>query len=63
MFRYVHPSFQIKHLLQVGMLEQLRDYPKNYLKLIFSGYGNAVPVGSPRWIMKSGITRWNLRPS
>ena len=45
MFRYVHPSFQIKHLLQVEMLEQLRDYPKNYLKLIFSGYGNGIVRG------------------
>lgn len=45
MFRYVYPSFQLKHLLRVEMLEQLRDYPKNYLELMFSGYGNGIVRG------------------
>ena len=45
MFRYVHPCFQLKHLLQVEMLEQLRDYPKNYLELMFNGYGNGILSG------------------
>lgn len=45
MFRYAHPCFQMKHLLQVEMLEQLRDYPKNYLELMYSGYGNGVLEG------------------
>lgn len=45
MFRYVHPCFQIKHVLQVEMLEQLRDYPKNFLELMFSGYENGIVTG------------------
>ena len=45
MFKYVYPQFEKKRLLRGVMLEQLRDYPKNYIKMSFRGYGNGVVTG------------------
>lgn len=45
MFRYEEPQFEKKHLLRIGMLEQLRDYPKNYLKILYRGYGEGIICG------------------
>lgn len=45
MFKYVYPQFEKKRLLRGEMLEQLRDYPKNYLKMSFRGYGNGIVAG------------------
>lgn len=45
MFKYVYPQFEKKHLLRGEMLEQLRDYPKNYINMSFRGYGNGVITG------------------
>lgn len=45
MFKYAYPQFEKKRLLRGEMLEQLRDYPKNYIKMSFKGYGNGVVTG------------------
>ncbi len=45
MFRYVMPEFQAKRLLRAEMLEQLRDYPKNFLELYFQGYSGGIVCG------------------
>lgn len=45
MFQYIYPRFQSGRILRTGMLEQLRDYPKDYLELMYSGYGNGIITG------------------
>lgn len=45
MFKYVYPQFEKKRLLRGEMLEQLRDYPKNYIKMSFQNYGNGILSG------------------
>lgn len=45
MFRYEEPIFQKKRLLRIEMLEQLRDYPRNYLKLQYQGYSDGIVCG------------------
>ena len=45
MFRYVYPHFEKKRLLRGEMLEQLRDYPKDFIRLSFDGYGDGVVAG------------------
>lgn len=45
MFKYAYPQFEKKRLLKGGMLEQLRDYPRNYLKMSFRGYGDGILAG------------------
>ena len=45
MFRYEYPLFEKKKVLRIEMLEQLRDYPKNYLTLFYSGYGEGILCG------------------
>lgn len=45
MFKYVYPQFEKKRLLRGEMLDQLRDYPKNYIEMSFRGYGNGVVTG------------------
>lgn len=45
MFHYEEPIFQKKRLLRTEMLEQLRDYPRDYLKLRFQGYSDGIICG------------------
>ncbi len=45
MFHYEEPIFQKKKLLRIEMLEQLRDYPRNYMKLCFRGYSDGIICG------------------
>ncbi len=45
MFHYEEPVFRKKRLLRVEMLEQLRDYPKNFLKQYFQEYSNGIVCG------------------
>lgn len=45
MFRYEEPIFQKKRVLRIEMLEQLRDYPRNYLKLRYQGYSDGIICG------------------
>lgn len=45
MFRYVYPQFEKKRLLRGEMLEQLRDYPKDFICLSFDGYGDGIVSG------------------
>lgn len=45
MFQYQYPQFQFKALLREEMLDQLRDYPKTYLQLSFTGYGDGIVSG------------------
>ena len=45
MFHYEEPIFQKKRLLRIEMLEQLRDFPRDYLKLQFRGYSDGVLCG------------------
>lgn len=45
MFKYVYPQFEKKRLLRGEMLDQLRDYPKNYIEMSFHGYGDGIVTG------------------
>lgn len=45
MFRYEEPVFQKKRVLRIEMLEQLRDYPRNYLALQYQGYSDGIVCG------------------
>ena len=45
MFQYVYPQFEKKRLLRVEMLDQLRDYPKDYLQLSYQGYSDGIVSG------------------
>ena len=46
MFQYICPQFEKKRLLRVEMLEQLRDYPANLLKISFQDFQNGFLKGS-----------------
>ncbi len=65
MFHYEYPEFKNKQLLKASMLEQLRDYPKHMIELLFQGYGNGIMSGCElSWndkglIVNSGIIYWN----
>lgn len=45
MFNYLNPRFQKDHILRTEMLDLLRDYPKDFLELCFSEYGNGIVAG------------------
>lgn len=45
MFKYIYPQFEKKRLLRIEMLDQLRDYPKDYLSLIYQDYGDGIVSG------------------
>jgi len=45
MFQYKYPVFEKKTLLRVEMLEQLRDYPKGYLRLVYQNFSNGIVNG------------------
>lgn len=45
MFRYEEPQFEKKRLLRIEMLEQLRDYPRDYLKILYQGYSEGIVCG------------------
>ena len=65
MFYYGYPKFEKKHLLKTEMLEQLRDYPRCYTRLLFQGYGNGIVNGCElswdenRLTVNSGMIYWN----
>ena len=65
MFYYEYPKFEKKHLLKTEMLEQLRDYPRCYTRLLFQGYGNGIVNGCElswdenRLTVNSGMIYWN----
>lgn len=45
MFLFDEPIFQKKQLLRVEMLEQLRDYPRDFFNLHFQGYSDGIVCG------------------
>lgn len=45
MFQYIYPQFEQKRLLRIEMLEQLRDYPKYYLGLLYQNFGDGIVSG------------------
>ncbi|NBI71799.1 hypothetical protein D3Z50_12130 [Clostridiaceae bacterium] len=45
MFRYKEPQFEKKRLLRIEMLEQLRDYPRDYLKIRYQDYSDGILCG------------------
>lgn len=50
MFRYREPQFEKKRLLRIEMLEQLRDYPRDYLRIRYQGYSDGILCGCGiRW--------------
>lgn len=51
MFYYEKPQFNKKSLLRAEMLEQIRDYPRDYLEIMYLGYSDGILSGC-------GIT-WN----
>lgn len=64
MFCYKIPQFEKKHLLRVEMLEQLRDFPRDYLEILYSGYSDGIVCGcTPGWAqgklsIEPGILRY-----
>ncbi len=50
MFCYEKPLFEKKRLLRVEMLEQLRDYPRDYLEIRYAAFCDGVLYGcEPVW--------------
>lgn len=45
MFWYKEPQFEKKRLLRIEMLEQLRDYPRDYLRIRYQGYSDGILCG------------------
>lgn len=45
MFQYRYPQFQKKRILRADMLNDLRDYTKDFLQLTYEGYGNGIVTG------------------
>lgn len=45
MFQYKEPQFEKKRLLRIEMLELLKDYPRDYLKICYQGYCDGVLSG------------------
>lgn len=64
MFCYEIPQFEKKRLLRTEMLEQLRDFPRDYLKIRYSDYSDGILWGcTPGWdqnklTIKPGILRY-----
>lgn len=65
MFCYEMPQFEKKCLLRAEMLEQLRDFPRDYLEIMYSGYSDGILCGCvPGWnqgklTVEPGILRYN----
>jgi hypothetical protein len=63
MFTHRYPSFQKGRILKVGMLENLRDYPRSALELLYAAYSDGVLAGAEvcakdgRLIISSGIVK------
>lgn len=61
MFHYEEPKFKKKRVLRIEMLEQLRDYPRNYWNISFNGYSDGIVCGcevswdSNRLMIEPGI--------
>ncbi len=50
MFYYEVPQFEKKRLLRTEMLEQIRDFPRDYLEILYAGYSDGVLRGCAlRW--------------
>ena len=45
MFEYRYPQFQSKRLLRAEMLEELRDYPLHFAKIMWEDYAQGVVSG------------------
>lgn len=64
MFYYEMPQFEKKHLLRTEMLEQLRDFPRDYLGILYADYSDGVLCGcTPGWeqgklTIEPGILRY-----
>ena len=67
MFCYEIPQFEKKRLLRTEMLEQLRDFPRDYLEIMYSGYSDGILCGCiPGWnqgklTVEPGILRYNKK--
>ena len=67
MFRYALPEFRNKRLLRAEMLEQLRDYPKNIVKLALEDFSDGIlSGGNLSWdngglTVSSGMLCWKGR--
>ncbi|CAH1225320.1 MULTISPECIES: DNA and RNA helicase [Paenibacillus] len=46
MFTHAYPHFQKGRILKTAMLEQLRDYPRDYLELRYRNYANGIIAGA-----------------
>ena len=45
MFEYRYPQFQSKRLLRAQMLEELRDYPLRFARMMWQDYAQGVVSG------------------
>lgn len=64
MFCYEIPQFEKKRILRTEMLEQLRDFPRDYLEILYSDYSDGILLGcAPGWnqgklTVEPGILRY-----
>ncbi len=67
MFYYEMPQFEKKRLLRTEMLEQIRDFPRDYLEILYDGYSDGILHGcriswsENRLIIGAGILRYHDR--
>lgn len=65
MFCYEKPQFEKKRLLRIEMLEQIRDFPRDYLEILYSGFSDGILYGcTPGWdgnklVIEPGILRYS----
>ena len=67
MFKNKFPEFQRGNILKQEMLENLRDYPRDFLKLYFNDYSNGIISGAQLVVDKQqiyitkGLIKFNQR--
>lgn len=68
MFEHIYPIFEQKKVLNVEMLSNLRDYPREIFEIMYQNYSNGVLAGTDlrvrddAIIIGSGILYWMGRP-
>lgn len=56
MFQNVSPNFQKGRILKKEMLENLRDYPRNFFDIYFKEYSNGIITGAELTVNEKDIT-------
>ncbi len=65
MFRTIFPIFSKGRILKTEMLEELRDYPRDFFKIYFENYANGIIAGTrlqvcaDELIVHQGVIKFN----